>query len=156
LIINIDGNNRRYENVGFYVTEKRKEKEENIFKKNEYIFFLQRSRKIQMEKGGNNWTRKILFAGRRKTEKEIRKTQNGKETEGNILKRGKYLEKERIFLEDMKKEEKDENIFWRRRRRMDKEEEENIWRTKIFLGGGEGEGRNCLEKENIFGRKEDE
>ena len=84
---------------------------------------------------------KYFLQGRRKAEKEIRKTQNGKETEGNILKGGKYLEKERIFLEDMKKEEKDENIFWRRRKKMDKEEEENIWRMKIFLGGGEEKRR---------------
>ena len=40
---------------------------------------------------------KYFLQGRRKTEKEIRKTQKGKDTEGNILKGGKYLEKENFL-----------------------------------------------------------
>ena len=104
-----------------------------------------------MEKGGNNWTRKIFLQGRRKTEKEIRKTQKGKETEGNILKGGKYLEKEifgryenggkggKYFLAEEKK-----NREGRGGKYLENE--------NIFFGG-EGKGGNCLEKKNIFWRR---
>ena len=99
-------NNRRYGNVGFYITDKRKEreKEENILKMN-ICFFLQRRRKIEMEKGGNNWTRKIFFAGEKKNREGNKENTKGEGHGGKYLKRGKIFG-ERNFLEDMKMEEK--------------------------------------------------
>ena len=112
-------------------------------------FFLQRRRKIEMEKGGNNWTRKIFFAGEKKNREGNKENTKGEGHGGKHLKRGKIFG-ERKFLEDMKMEEKEENIFWRRRRRIEKEEEENVWRMKIFFFRRRRKMRKLFGKEKYF------
>ena len=66
-----------------------------------------------MEKEGNDWKRKILFAGEKKNREGNKENAKWEGDGGKYLKRGKIFG-ERIFLEDMKMEEKEENIFWRR------------------------------------------
>ena len=118
-------------------------------------FFLQRRRKIEMEKGGNNWTRKIFFAGEKKNREGNKENTKGEGHGGKHLKRGKIFG-ERKFLEDMKMEEKEENIFWRRRRRIEKEEEENIWRMKIFFSEEKEKEEIVWKRKIFFGGGEEE
>ena len=60
------------------------------------------------------------------------------EKENRERKVGENLEKENIsFAEAKKMEKKKKKIFFAEEKKTEKEKEENIWRRKIFVGGGE-------------------
>ena len=56
------------------------------------------------------------------------------EKENRERKVGENLEKENISFAEAKKMEK--KIFFAEEKKTEKEKEENIWRRKIFFGGG--------------------